>query len=352
MFAGRYYSDEEAVDITPTVTMHQSLVGATQLGRYAYASEHDDYRIVNIGAAMIFNHMETASVTNFWTVDMDDIPDCSLVESQSYSTFPDFDFLAQLNILQGQELFANYGEDWFADRGIDLDASVGSVLVRPTKELQEIGHCLTDIDIDESDIAERGVFAARSFKAGEIVSVSPVLILPRHLLESPESNTVLINYAVSAPGSDVALFAMGKMTMANNAGDAANTELVWYDWETRTAGGHPRVLDEYSVDELEDSAFSRLDFAYMAKRDIDVGEELTLDYGAEWEQKWAQHKAAGVDASLLQPIGAPEGLFPTGWLQLKCFGKHCNKMRSYFYDEGKGAEGQNNAKASASEAEL
>lgn len=88
---------------------------------------------------MVFNHMPVASVTNYWTVDMEDLPDCSAPQTEAFLTFPDVDFSAQLNILQGQEIFANYGENWFEDRGIDLGEGAGSVLVRPTKELDEIG---------------------------------------------------------------------------------------------------------------------------------------------------------------------------------------------------------------------
>lgn len=324
VFAGKYYREEDLVDMTPSITFHDSLVDATQLGRYAYASEDDDYRIVNIGAAMIFNHMPKASVTNYWTVDVEDLPDCSLPTKEAYSTFPDVDFSAQLNILQGQEIFGFYGETWFEDRDIDLEGSaVSSVMVRTTKELDQIGYCLSDVVVGPSAISGRGVFAARSFKAGEIISVSPVLIIPKHLLESPVSNTVMLNYAVSASTSDVALFAMGKMTMCNNGGASSNAEIVWFDWDTNLAGSPPSVLGELSIDELEASLYSRLDFAYRAVRDIDEGEELTIFYGADWENKWAEYIAGPVEKPFLHPIGAPNGLFPEEWNELKCFGQHC-----------------------------
>jgi SET domain-containing protein len=312
-----------------------------------YASEHDDYRIVNLGAAMLFNHNPVPSVTNYWTVDEEDLTDSSAVETKSYSTYYDVSFSAQLDIMQGQEIFANYGETWFEDRGLDLRGTGTSVLVRPVQELDEIGYCLSDITIGPSPIAGRGVFAARSFRAGDVVAVSPVFILPKHLLESSESNTIMLNYAISSTGSDVALVPIGKAGMMNNGGEAAsNVEIVWFDWETSTAGGTPPILAEYKVDELEAFPYAKLDLAYRAMRDIEEGEELTVFYGAEWEERWAEHAAGeeGESRALLQSLGAPSGLFPDAWKNLKCFGQHCKRMARFKFMEMQKAKKETQAR--------
>jgi hypothetical protein len=341
IFAGRFFKDEEEVDMAPTITIHESAVGATQLNRYAYTSEEDDYRIVNLGAAMLFNHNPVASVTNYWTVDEEDLTDSSLVETESYSTFSDVDFSAQLNILQGQEIFANYGDSWFEDRSLDLLGPTGSsVLVRSIKELDEIGHCLSHIKIGPSlTFSGRGVFAAKSFKAGDIVSVSPVFILPKHILQSAQSNTVMLNYGISIADSDVCLVPISKAAMMNNGGETgSNVEISWYDWTTNTAGGTPALLSDHKIDELEAFPYARLDLAYRTTRDVAEGEELTVFYGVEWEQRWAEHVASGANQALLQSIGAPEGLFPDTWKNLKCFGKHCQRLARYKFNEMKKAK--------------
>lgn len=340
IFAGKYYSIDAEVDITPTITIHESTVASSQLNRYAYASEHAEYRIINLGAAMLFNHNPVASVTNYWTVDEEDLPDSSQPANEAHSTFPDVDFSAQLNILQGQEIFANYGDSWFEDRDLELRGMTGSsVLVRSTKELDEIGHCLSDISIGPSLISGRGVFANRSFKSGEIVAISPVFILPKHLLQSSKSNTVMLNYGLSTSDSDVCLVPIGRISMINNGKDSANVDIVWYDWETRTAGGTPTILSEHTIDALEAFPYTRLDLAYRASRDIAKGEELTINYGAEWEAKWAEHVGNGANGVMLQSIDAPAGLFPDSW-KVKCFGQHCKRLaRSKFLEMKKNKEG-------------
>jgi hypothetical protein len=75
------------------------------------------------------------------------------------------------------------------------------------------------------------------------VSVSPVLVLPRHAFEGEESqHCTLINYLITGPNtssnessslgniSDVALLPLTQAGMMNHgAGAAANIEMDWYD---------------------------------------------------------------------------------------------------------------------------
>lgn len=207
--------------------------------------------------------------------------------------------------------------------------------------------CLSDVYVDSSAVSGfgRGVFASRFFSAGEIISVSPILILPKHLLNLPESNTVLLNYVVSDISSDVSLFAMGKMTMSNHAGESSNTEIVWFDWETNSVVPQPSIIDECSIDELEASSYSKLDFAYRATRDINKGEELTVNYGAEWERNWENHFKTPSDKPFRHPIGAPDGLFPAKWKGVKCFGKHCKVYAHHKFMEMSREKGMIGGKA-------
>lgn len=340
MFAGQGYLSGDQVERVPSVTVHHSAVDHTQLSRYAYGADNDDYRLINFGAAMLYNHKSPSTVSNYWSTDGEGgIPDESQRSLVPFTRYVDVDFNAVEDIYPGDEMFANYGSNWFEDRAMtDAGAEVEPHISRSLSDLEATGHCLSDVYVDASAIpsAGRGVFASRAFAEGEVVSISPVLILPRHLLERPESNTVMLNYAVSANGTDVAILPIGTGAMINNGRtDKANVKLEWYEWSTHTSGGRPAALTSRTIDELDESPFSALDVSYRATRDIAKDEEILLDYGAEWSEAWEHYLVARADASapvpalFRSPVGAPPGLFPEPWLGLKCFGQHCRRLARY-----------------------
>jgi hypothetical protein len=322
------------VEHTPSVTIHHSAVDNTQLSRYAYGADQEDYRLINFGAAMIYNHKSPSTVSNYWGDSEGGIPDESQRSVVPFTKYINVDFNAVEDIYPGDEMFANYGSSWFADREMDdAGTEVEPHISRPLEELARSGHCLTDIYMDTSTIpsAGRGVFASRDFSEGEVVSISPVLIVPRHLLERPESNTVMLNYAISTNGTDVTILPIGLAAMINNGrAEKANVRLEWYEWASHTSGGMPQALMSRTIEEIDESPFSALDVSYRATRPIRAGEELLLDYGPEWSEAWERYLVARADpaapAVFRCPVGAPEGLFPEPWHKLKCFGEHCRRL--------------------------
>jgi hypothetical protein len=305
------------------------------LSKYAYGVENEDYRLINFGTAMMYNHKSPKTVSNFWGTS--EVPDESLPSLVPFTKYIDVNFLAVDDIYPGDEMFANYGPSWFKDRDMaDSGAQVEPHISRSLEDLAASGHCLSDIYVASSTIpsAGRGVFASRAFSAGEVVSISPVLIMPRHLAERPEINTVIVNYVISANNTDVSILPIGHGAMINNGrAQGANVKLEWYEWATRTSGGTPVALATRTIDQLDASPFSPLDVSYRATRDIAKGEEILLDYGPDWSAAWERYLVARADpaapALFRSPVGAPEGLFPDSWLNLKCFGEHCRRLAKY-----------------------
>jgi uncharacterized protein len=96
----------------------------------------------------------------------------------------------------------------------------------------------------------RGVFATRDIAEGETVEVCPTLELP----EDDVGGRLLDYVFDSGYDPHAVILPLGYGMLYNHSG-AANTEYV----------------------EADDG-----DIAYVAKRDIAVGEELTINYGGEW----------------------------------------------------------------------
>jgi hypothetical protein len=216
---------------------------------------------------------------------------------------------------------------------------------RSIEELKKTGHCLTDIRMKTSTItgADQGLFAVRSFSTGEVVSISPVLVMGKHILSRSDANSVLVNYALSVNGSDVSLIPFGRAGMANHGGSSANLRVEWYDWPSRRSGGMPLILSEKTIEELESAPFAPLDVSYRALRDISEGEELTIDYGPAWEAAWSQYvkdlaswtdamkDAATALSELQQPvfrhtIGIDASMYPSSWY-IPCIGHDCALSR-------------------------
>jgi hypothetical protein len=144
--------------------------------------------------------------------------------------------------------------------------------------------------------AGRGLFASRNFVKGEMVSISPVLLLPKDEVAelASYSDSVLQNYCIASSDSNIVLLPLGLGALANHAmAGTANVKLEIFWWESL----HPnddidkmRKLNSTLV-ELSQEKFAQLDIAYRATRDIHEGEEVTYDYGEDWINSWATHLA-------------------------------------------------------------
>jgi hypothetical protein len=232
-----------------------------------------------------------------------------------------------------------------------------------TEDMEQYGHCLTDVRIAASSLAGagNGLFAERDFQAGEVVTISPVLSLPRSVVDDSVSDSVLKNYCFASPDSDVILFPLNYGPMINhNTSGEANVQIDWYDWSPIVAAMdakyHPakgadsssgekkgasyslNLADKLrmSAQELFSAPFAQLDLAYRAARPIARGEELFLDYGAHWHAAWAQYSSdmslweqgqahallqssvesekRGVKPAFRHYMSAPAELYPSHWI--------------------------------------
>ena len=166
----------------------------------------------------------------------------SQLKHAPFSTHTPFETFSVTSIPRGAELFTNYGQQWFKDRVIKRQKlSFNTPTSYTIDQLKNEGFCLTDIEVGLSPIpfAGKGVFAKKSFTKGDVVSVTPVLVLPLHALEMEADYSVLINYCITsfdraplgdkyANKSDVALLPLGTAGMINHgAGRTANVEMDW-----------------------------------------------------------------------------------------------------------------------------
>ena len=139
--------------------------------------------------------------------------------------------------------------------------------------------------------AGKGVFAAKNFKEGDLVAISPTVVLPKFDVANIGSDrrTIIQNYCIAHPDvAHVVLFPFGLGSMANHAVPMkANMKLEWHWWNEEEK---ERKMSSTAY-ELGDSPFVQLDIAYKATRDISDGEELTYDYGNDWAEAWTDHLA-------------------------------------------------------------
>jgi hypothetical protein len=141
--------------------------------------------------------------------------------------------------------------------------------------------------------AGRGAFATRFLSKGSLVAPAPVLhianksLLNLHHVVVGETQTdqhqltdeiaglqLLLNYCFGHQESTHLLCPMGSSTGFINHSPTPNVALRWKTlFHNETVPEQPLLLE------------------YYALRDIDEDEEITIHYGAEWQQAWENHVA-------------------------------------------------------------
>lgn len=194
--------------------------------------------------------------------------------------------------------------------------------VRAVEDLRAHGTCADHLVARPSRIpdAGRGAFAHRDLRAGTVVAPLPLIHVPdraaltmyarngttvsEHADDGavvrdptrPVHQQLLLNYCYGHAESTLLLCPYGIVSsLVNHAptvravdgdGPTANVQLVW----SNTTMAHPEWRDQ----PLADWAYSYqsgLSFDYVALRDIRAGEEVLVDYGAEWQGAWDAHVA-------------------------------------------------------------
>lgn len=192
----------------------------------------------------------------------------------------------------GDELLVEYGAAWFKERGLD-----GEVSPRKFSQstLQDIGYCLDNIvpGISRIEGAGRGAFSSRYLDEGSVVAPVPLVALSRSSLEMTKekqdgsivkTTQLLQNYCFGHSDSSLLLYPYSHGVNYINHGSSPNVELRWWD-------GSAANFDKPLL-ELQQSSNSQLMLELVATRPISKGEEILLDYGAEWEQAWKDHVKA------------------------------------------------------------
>jgi SET domain len=168
--------------------------------------------------------------------------------------------------------------------------------------LERHGSCVDNIRPGPSaiELAGNGAFATRKLAQGNVIAPVPMVHLHRHHMDIFDSENIkdpngevwldrqqlILNYCFGHPESNLLLFPYSPVVNYINhaSGDKANAKLQWSsqfnkaDWLKKT----PEEL-------LRHHKTTGLAFDLVATRDIAPGEEVTLDYGTDWESAWQEH---------------------------------------------------------------
>ncbi len=334
VFAGKNFQPKEIVDTQLTITIPYNYVweGDWSLKNYVFGHEEPDQCMAVLGIGMMFNHRERNKVSHHWEMKEVSHSQDNYWTPSSVSTLVNYDTV--IPVEKGEEMYINYGgSHWFKDRGISLtdEKDIDEMrIIEPQVSaayLQENGFCISDVYISESELplAGHGLFAKRSFEKGEIVTITPLLALPSADIELMQHDSVLQNYCLSYPGSDIAMFPIGYAGVINHS-PSPLLEYHWFDGWNNANSSLNNTLN-MPITELLESDYSLLDLKYVATRAISAGEELTVDYGSRWTESWSKYlaellvfKAAKSvdDIHSTKPLfrrfmDVPEGFFPDGW---------------------------------------
>ena len=308
VFAGKNFTKEEKINTMISVTIPYDILweGDWSLRNYVFAHDEEDICLSVFGVAMLFNHRGAEKVHHYW-----DDYDVALSKDSTYtpsSVMTHVVFETTTDVKLGEELYVDYGGNgWFRSRGLDVVDGTSRPDVEetvPQAYLHEYGFCYDDVEFKASakPLAGIGLFAKRDFKKGEIVTISPILPLPAPEIELITVESVLQNYCISAPGSQVALLPIGYAGGINHEANP-NVVMDWYDgWKSPDVNKSRNMGAEFLRKSLEKNTesilsidYSPFDLKYTATRDILKGEEITIDYGNAWVEEWAKYLAETLD---------------------------------------------------------
>jgi len=245
-------------------------------------------------------------------VDEADLPRTEAPGAGAITHYYNMTFYTSQTVQAGEELVVNYGEDWFEERKLLKTISAETIATNFTnpkytvEHLMRHGLCADNIQSDASTIqgAGRGAFATRFIPKGSLVAPLPLLPLDKPSLEmlslqadstkkkskrknNLDTNTrqLLLNYCFSHARSSLLLFPYSAgVNFINSAPDRVNAVLQWSDHTF-----HQKSWFNLSVSEILGKFIPGLMLELIATRDIQPGEEIFIDYGADWHHAWDRH---------------------------------------------------------------
>lgn len=356
IIAGINFDENDLIDDNAlTITIPSNFIFNSSLNNYVYCSEEDDHSLLVFGIGMLFNHISDENKHKM-TLEWSDTY-VSLVSQQyeSHSTMTGVTHYVTTNniINKGEEIFIFYGNDeWFEDRNISiiLDNNVNEKNHKLSDEyLLTNGYCMTNVYLDKSDIplAGKGLYANKNFIKGDIILISPTLLLSKQAVVNINNDSILMNYCFESSvisnntnylecnnginendEDDVLILPIGYSAGINHAKKTdANVIIDWFDF--------PNLITDLtlnsSFEDLLSAPFSQLDIKIIATRDIKVDEELTLFYGDKWIDSWTKHLANLVIylrendknsknyiknmPKFRHSMGAPNDFIPSHWME-------------------------------------
>ncbi|KAL3805486.1 hypothetical protein ACHAWO_002996 [Cyclotella atomus] len=166
---------------------------------------------------------------------------------------------------------------------------------RSLEWLETNGYCMDTLNVGRSNIphAGRGAFAKKAFVEGETILPLPMLHIDRSDLDiwrngELYSKQLILNYSFGHKDSSLLLFPYSSSAgFINHGGKEANAKVVWA--ETDPTGFHQKEWKSMSPRLILDMKHTGLLMLVVATRPIQEGEEVTIDYGDEWQDAWERH---------------------------------------------------------------
>eukprot|EP00978_Attheya_sp_CCMP212_P005768 scaffold12879_cov50-Attheya_sp.AAC.4 len=177
--------------------------------------------------------------------------------------------------------------------------------IKTQEWLEENGWCVDNAvepGLSKISQAGRGLFAMRFLKKGSTVVPVPLIIFGRKIMEMRDidyndeedelvyadeivGKQTLINYCYGHPQSSVLLVPNNSDALyINHDGNDPNTAIRWVE--------KGNIVPEDWLSQSVKTMIERGSGAMMefyALRDIKPDEEITVNYGSEWEEAWAKH---------------------------------------------------------------
>lgn len=196
-------------------------------------------------------------------------------------------------------------------------------LVKTKKWLEKHGTCMDNIEARPSTIpgAGRGAFATRSMKKGTVIAPMPMLhIATKNVMDTvkmnekkdddgvfyePDTTKIIgkqlaINYCFGHPESSMLLFPVASTVSQINHSPEPNARITW---SKNKHWGNAHDWHDATIERCAEEQRIGIVMEVYAIKDINAGDEVTIDYGAEWSAAWEAHMSS-FDATKEWPLKA------------------------------------------------
>jgi hypothetical protein len=223
-----------------------------------YAWDTDDGRAAMVlGNGMIYNHVPSESQMLHATVEIDS---SSPTDRQRCTGMIEYNVVALRNIVEGEEIFLNDGDNWFSDRKLLFNYNPSWERMIPTAGELPFPGCSSGL----TEIVDGKVYLSQTVEEGDVIEVVRALLAPVPFASSPE----YVRYLWFHEHSDTSMLLLGNAALYTAAnitnGEEYNVRYEWFSPDGESA----------YWDDLVDHEIAFV--ALIADRLIFVNEELTV----------------------------------------------------------------------------